>query len=70
MAARHRAHTHRHEEAQPAEHSDRNPARQARAQMHRAKEIARYHHCEHAILASDDDEHAGLGSGYRQGEGA
>ena len=66
MAARNRAHTHRHEEAQPADHhSDDDPARQARAQLRRAKEAARYR--ERATLATDD-ERTGPGIGDRQGE--
>ncbi len=82
MAARHSTHTHRHDEAQssnhhrqpathhrqPADHSDRDPARQARARLYRAKEATRYRHREHAVLASDDDDRAGPGSGDRQGE--
>ena len=74
MAARHRTHTHRHDEAQPADHrqpadhSDRDPARQARARLYRTKEATRYRHREHAVLASDDDDRAGAGIGDRQGE--
>ena len=82
MAARHRTYTHRHDEAQPADyyrqptthhgqpadHSDRDPARQARARLYRTKEATRYRHREHAVLASDDDDRAGPGSGDRQGE--
>jgi hypothetical protein len=68
MAERNRAHTHRHEEAQSADHrSDRDPARQARARMRRAKEATRYRHRKHATLATDD-ERAGPGIGDRQGE--
>jgi hypothetical protein len=69
MAARHRAHTHRHEEAQPADHrSDRDPARQARARLRRAKEAARYRQREYATLATGGGERAGPGIGDRQGE--
>jgi hypothetical protein len=68
MAARNRAHTHRHEDAQPADHhSDRDSAWQARARIRRAKEAAGYRHREHATLASND-ERASPGSGDRQGE--
>jgi hypothetical protein len=65
MAARNRTRTHRHDEAQPADHSDDDPARKARARMRRAKEAARYR--EQATLAIDD-ERASPGIGDRQGE--
>ncbi|GAA0464376.1 hypothetical protein MUK72_19470 (plasmid) [Halococcus dombrowskii] len=65
MAARNRAYTHRHDEAQPADQHSDDPARQARARMRRAKEAARYR--EQATLAIDD-ERAGPGIGDRQGE--
>jgi hypothetical protein len=75
MAARHRTHTHRYDEAQPVDyhrqptdHSDYDPARQVRARLYRAKEATRYRHREHAVLASDDDDRAGAGIGDRQGE--
>ncbi|WP_049998587.1 hypothetical protein [Halococcus sediminicola] len=68
MAARQGAHAHRHERAQAAHHSDRERARQARARLSRAKEAVRYRHCEHATLATDNDDRAGPGIGDRQGE--
>lgn len=71
MAARNRTHTHRHDEAQPANHhgdSDPDPARKARAQLRRAKETARYQIHEYAIRATDSGERAGPGIGDRQGE--
>ena len=65
MAARNKAHTHRHDEAQPADqHSDDDPARQARVRMRRAKEATRCRHREHATLAIDD-ERTGPGIGDR-----
>ena len=68
MAARHGTHTCRHERAQATHHSDHEHARQARARLSRTKEAARYRHCEHATLATDDDDRAGPGIGDRQGE--
>ncbi|WP_049998726.1 hypothetical protein [Halococcus sediminicola] len=69
MAERNRAHTHRHDEAQPADqHSGHDLARQARARMRRAKEAIRCRHREHAALATEDGERAGPGTGDRQGE--
>lgn len=70
MAVRHRTHTHRYEEAQPADHSDRDPARRTRAQMQRAKENARYRMHEATASARNGDERAGPGIGERQGEAA
>lgn len=69
MAARIRAHTHRHEDAQPADHrSDCNLAQQARARLYRSKKATRYRHCEHAALTADDNQRTGPGIGDRQGE--
>ena len=51
MAARHRTHPHRHDEAQPADQHSDDPV-QARAQTSSAKEAARYR--EHTALTVDD----------------
>jgi len=67
MATRNRAYTHRHEEAQPADQHNDDSIRQARARMCRAKEAARYRHCERATSSTNDDR-AGPGIGDRQGE--
>jgi hypothetical protein len=66
MAARHRAYTHRHDEAQPADQHSDDPV-QAQARMRRAKEAARCRHREHATLAVDD-ERTGLANSDQQGE--
>ncbi|EMA55987.1 hypothetical protein [Halococcus thailandensis] len=65
MAARNRAYTHRHDEAQPADQHNDDSARKARTRMRRATEVAR--HREQATL-DNGDKLAGSEIGDRQGE--